>query len=195
MILPRAMQIRQVRHHLTGGRPFPMRDARDNSLNVGDTIRTARPASKCIVTGGTMKAALSEIHDDKPSQTAELASFAARLRFEDLPADVIEKAKICFRDALACCLFGVTQPWTRNRPGDRRGRQSARGGHRQQASHQRRSSSLHRRDRGSRFRARRHPWRGASARRVARRSGGARSCGTCSFEFGPQCHRGDDRRL
>ena len=60
-----------------------------------------------------MKAALSEIHDDKASQTAELASFATRLRFEDLPADVIEKAKICFRDALACCLFGVTQPWTR----------------------------------------------------------------------------------
>ena len=45
-------------------------------------------------------------------QTAALASFAARLRFGDLPADVIEKAKICFRDALACCLFGVTQPWT-----------------------------------------------------------------------------------
>ena len=60
-----------------------------------------------------MKAALSEIQEQTVSQTAELASFAARLRFEDLPADVIEKAKICFRDALACCLFGVTQPWTR----------------------------------------------------------------------------------
>src|SRR4029077_20333162 len=46
------------------------------------------------------------------SQTAELAAFAARLRFDDLPADVVDKAKICFRDALACCLFGVTQPWT-----------------------------------------------------------------------------------
>ena len=60
-----------------------------------------------------MSVALSEIRDDAGSQTAELASFAAQLRFEDLPADVIEKAKICFRDALACCLFGVTQPWTR----------------------------------------------------------------------------------
>jgi 2-methylcitrate dehydratase PrpD len=47
------------------------------------------------------------------SQTAELAAFAARLRFDDLPADVVDKAKTCFRDALACCLFGVTQPWTR----------------------------------------------------------------------------------
>jgi 2-methylcitrate dehydratase PrpD len=60
-----------------------------------------------------MSVALSEIRDDAVSQTAELASFAAQLRFENLPADVIEKAKICFRDALACCLFGVTQPWTR----------------------------------------------------------------------------------
>jgi 2-methylcitrate dehydratase PrpD len=60
-----------------------------------------------------MQAPSSEIHSETVSQTAELAAFAARLRFEDLPADVIDKAKICFRDALACCLFGVTQPWTR----------------------------------------------------------------------------------
>ena len=60
-----------------------------------------------------MTGAVSEVRDQTLSETAELASFAARLRFEQLPADVIEKAKICFRDALACCLFGVTQPWTR----------------------------------------------------------------------------------
>jgi 2-methylcitrate dehydratase PrpD len=60
-----------------------------------------------------MTAALSEARTEARSETAELASFAARLRFERLPADVIEKAKVCFRDALACCLFGVTQPWTR----------------------------------------------------------------------------------
>src|ERR1700737_52547 len=60
-----------------------------------------------------MSVALSEIREDTVSQTAELASFAAGLRFEDLPPDGMEKAKICFRDAMACCLFGVTQPWTR----------------------------------------------------------------------------------
>ena len=57
-------------------------------------------------------AALSDIRTDAVSPTAELAAFAAQLRYADLPADVIEKAKVCFRDALACCLFGVTQPWT-----------------------------------------------------------------------------------
>ena len=60
-----------------------------------------------------MNVALRDIRDATASQTAELASFAARLRFEDLRADVVDKAKICFRDALACCLFGVTQSWTR----------------------------------------------------------------------------------
>ncbi len=60
-----------------------------------------------------MNLVVSEIRADAASPTAELAAFAARLRFEDLPEDVVEKAKICFRDALACCLFGVTQPWTR----------------------------------------------------------------------------------
>jgi 2-methylcitrate dehydratase PrpD len=60
-----------------------------------------------------MTVAVSEVRGHALGETAELASFAARLRFEQLPADVIDKAKICFRDALACCLFGVTQPWTR----------------------------------------------------------------------------------
>jgi 2-methylcitrate dehydratase PrpD len=57
--------------------------------------------------------ALSEISGRALSQTAELAAFAARLRFDELPADVVDKTKTCVRDALACCLFGVTQPWTR----------------------------------------------------------------------------------
>jgi 2-methylcitrate dehydratase PrpD len=60
-----------------------------------------------------MTVAVTDVRGAALSETAELASFAARLRFEQLPADVIEKAKICFRDALGCCLFGVTQPWTR----------------------------------------------------------------------------------
>ncbi len=60
-----------------------------------------------------MTAASSQIRAQTLSETAELAAFAARLRFEQLPADVVDKVKVCVRDALACCLFGVTQPWTR----------------------------------------------------------------------------------
>ena len=43
-----------------------------------------------------MKAAPSQIHDDKTSQTAELASFRPGCVSKTFRADVIEKAKRCF---------------------------------------------------------------------------------------------------
>jgi len=45
--------------------------------------------------------------------TRALGDFIAGLRYADLPAEVVAKAKECTLDALGCCLFGVTQPWTR----------------------------------------------------------------------------------
>lgn len=48
------------------------------------------------------------------SPTKRLAAFAAGLRYEDLPPDVVAKAKACIIDALGCCLAGVAQPWTRS---------------------------------------------------------------------------------
>lgn len=40
--------------------------------------------------------------------TLKLANFAATLRFEDLPPEVINKAKLSILDTLGCCLFGVS---------------------------------------------------------------------------------------
>lgn len=45
--------------------------------------------------------------------TATLARFASGLRYEDLPAPVVARIKQCLLDALGCCLYGVTPPWTR----------------------------------------------------------------------------------
>ena len=45
--------------------------------------------------------------------TRMLGAYAAGLRYADLPPAVATKAKECVLDALGCCLFGVTQPWTR----------------------------------------------------------------------------------
>jgi 2-methylcitrate dehydratase PrpD len=45
--------------------------------------------------------------------TRDLASFAAKLRYEDLPAHVVAHAKHCLLDSLGCGLFGATLPWTR----------------------------------------------------------------------------------
>lgn len=45
--------------------------------------------------------------------TRELARFAAALRFEDLPPEVVERLKLSVLDSLGCCLHGATLPWTR----------------------------------------------------------------------------------
>jgi 2-methylcitrate dehydratase PrpD len=45
--------------------------------------------------------------------TRHLGAYIAGIRYEDLPAEVVAKAKECVLDALGCCVFGATQPWTR----------------------------------------------------------------------------------
>jgi 2-methylcitrate dehydratase PrpD len=45
--------------------------------------------------------------------TRDLAAFASRLEFEDIPAVVLERIKDCALDSIGCCLHGVTLPWTR----------------------------------------------------------------------------------
>jgi len=45
--------------------------------------------------------------------TLALGRFSASLRYTDLPPEVTAKVKECVLDALGCCLFGVTRPWTR----------------------------------------------------------------------------------
>jgi 2-methylcitrate dehydratase PrpD len=46
------------------------------------------------------------------SATRELAAFAVALSYDDLPKPVVERLKSCILDALGCCVFGVTLPWT-----------------------------------------------------------------------------------
>jgi len=52
---------------------------------------------------------------DKTEQgaTAQLGAFASSLRYEQIPADVVEKIHDCIIDALGGVLFGVTLPWTK----------------------------------------------------------------------------------
>ncbi|MGZ8231626.1 MAG: MmgE/PrpD family protein [Burkholderiales bacterium] len=45
--------------------------------------------------------------------TRDLARFASALRYEDLPAEVVERIKLSVLDSIGCMLFGATLPWTR----------------------------------------------------------------------------------
>jgi 2-methylcitrate dehydratase PrpD len=42
-----------------------------------------------------------------------LAEFAGTLRYEDIPAPVIARAKACIADTIAACTFGAQLPWSR----------------------------------------------------------------------------------
>ena len=45
--------------------------------------------------------------------TAQLAAYAAALRYEDLPPTVVQRAKDCFVDGVATICYGAELPWSR----------------------------------------------------------------------------------
>jgi 2-methylcitrate dehydratase PrpD len=47
------------------------------------------------------------------TETVQLAEYAAALRYEDMPAPVIQRAKDCIADTVATILFGYDLPWSR----------------------------------------------------------------------------------
>ena len=53
---------------------------------------------------------MSTDHSHKPAiaATRVLAEWAAALRYEDLPAEVVAKARTCVLDTIGVCLFGST---------------------------------------------------------------------------------------
>ena len=42
-----------------------------------------------------------------------MAAYASSLVFDDIPPDVVEKAKLCLMDTLGCCIFGSTLPFVK----------------------------------------------------------------------------------
>src|SRR5437764_465817 len=46
-------------------------------------------------------------------ETVQLAEYAAACRYEDIPADVRERAKQCIADTVAAIIFGYDLPWSR----------------------------------------------------------------------------------
>jgi 2-methylcitrate dehydratase PrpD len=49
-----------------------------------------------------------------PSTTRTVAEYAVKLRYEDLPANVISAAKQCILDSLGCGIFGAPTPWSKS---------------------------------------------------------------------------------
>ena len=47
------------------------------------------------------------------NETVRLAEYAAALRYEDIPRDVVERAKDCITDTVAVIVLGIGLPWSR----------------------------------------------------------------------------------
>jgi len=47
------------------------------------------------------------------NETVQLAEYAAGLRYEDLPAEVVACARDCIIDTVAACICGSALPWSR----------------------------------------------------------------------------------
>src|SRR5579864_3519108 len=46
-------------------------------------------------------------------QTIKLAQYATKLRFEEIPADVLQRVKDCVADTVGVILFGSQFPWSK----------------------------------------------------------------------------------
>jgi 2-methylcitrate dehydratase PrpD len=46
-------------------------------------------------------------------ETIRLAEYAAALRYDDLPADIMRRVKDCIADTVAACICGAPKPWSR----------------------------------------------------------------------------------
>jgi 2-methylcitrate dehydratase PrpD len=51
--------------------------------------------------------------DTKGGQTVTLATYGAALRYEDVPPEVLQRAKDCMTDAVATIIYGAELPWSK----------------------------------------------------------------------------------
>lgn len=47
-----------------------------------------------------------------PTASQALAQYATSLKYEQIPSEVVERAKDCIIDTVAACVLGAHMPWT-----------------------------------------------------------------------------------
>jgi 2-methylcitrate dehydratase PrpD len=79
------------------------------------SVAGAAPLAPAVI-GATVASAQTTNpprQDASAHETEKLAAYAAALRYEDLPAAVIQRTKECIIDAVATISYGPQLPWTR----------------------------------------------------------------------------------
>src|SRR5258707_2789201 len=52
-------------------------------------------------------------HEETNHETERLAAYAAKLRYEELPAAVVQRAKDCICDTVGAIVYGAELPWSK----------------------------------------------------------------------------------
>ena len=91
----------------TGARSqaVPRRTLRGIALHIGEFTR-GQVSRLTEFDVSEAKRVPSEAGTMGPTQ--RLAQFSSSLRFDDLPGEVVSKAKLCILDTLGCCIFGAS---------------------------------------------------------------------------------------
>src|SRR3974377_388299 len=86
----------------------------DQGLERRTFLKQMAVASTAPLAPGLLGAATAQegsVHQETAHETERLAAHPEALRYEDLPAPVVERAKACIADTVAAIIYGAELPW------------------------------------------------------------------------------------
>lgn len=98
-----------------------MTSSKSNGFERRDILRAisiaagAATFSPKLTAADSLRIASSEapLESQTTGQTVRLAEYATNLRYDEIPAEILQRAKDCFADTVAAILFGAPFPWSR----------------------------------------------------------------------------------
>src|SRR5499427_7446777 len=78
------------------------------------TAAGAAPLAPALISAGAAAAEIAPArHEETNHETEQLAAYAVKLRYEDLPPAVVQRAKDCICDTVAAIIYGAELPWSK----------------------------------------------------------------------------------
>ena len=79
------------------------------------TVAGAAPLAPALLGADAASAQTAPAHrgEETNHETERLAAYAAKVRYEDLPPAVVQRAKDCMSDTVAAIIYGAELPWSK----------------------------------------------------------------------------------
>src|SRR5262249_2580979 len=76
------------------------------------TAAGAAPLAPALISAASAQTAPAH-HEETNHETERLAAYAAKLRYEELPGAVVQRAKDCICDTVGAIVYGAELPWSK----------------------------------------------------------------------------------